>query len=271
MSQPDDRLKVLVVDDEEIVRDLLRRRLDGCEVFEAATFDQAGDILRRKTVDVVVADNITNGRSDRDPLRLCARLQPQARRIMFSGAPPADLQRLLDKEIVHSFVAKPVDDALIAQIEAIIAARSGADPARRTRREAPGVHAATKMHDAPTVHAAPTAHDPPTVHAAPTVQEAPKVSPRSLENQEVLEQLRGELAALQKKTDIVALGLRGLTDPSTAARTAFYTLSKRYHPDTYGKYGDPEIKQVATEIFILIKGAYTRVLKVGRDRQARGR
>lgn len=82
------------------------------------------------------------------------------------------------------------------------------------------------------------------------------------EEQDLLHQLRAELAGVKERDDLAILGLSsgspGAPDPQ-AAKEAFYRLSKRFHPDLYGRYNNPEISRLATEIFILMKRAFTRL------------
>jgi uncharacterized protein (TIGR02266 family) len=349
MGAPRKTLRVLLVDDEEHHRRALEKRLSSHEVFVAGSYDQAGDVLRRKTLDVVISDNRMPGPSGLEVLQLAARLQPDARRIMFSGKPPENLQRLLERETIHHFFPKGEDQQLIDLIETLAggpaselrrSARFASDGPVEIRCESWGQFIKTYTKDInhgglfiqtgtpPPVNtelevriSLPAGHslqltarvvhlitperaaaegltagvgvqflglderhrsqiqtlvelarqhagqgdarrsppaaapDPPRPARPPDAEEtAPR---RSAEQNEMIRRLRTELNRIKAQDELAILGLD--QPDAQAAKRAFHRLSKRYHPDTFGKYGDPEIDRLATEIFIVMKRALTRV------------
>lgn len=73
-----------------------------------------------------------------------------------------------------------------------------------------------------------------------------------------MQQLRAELAAMTARGDLEMLGL-----PSEAGlellRDAFERLARRWHPSVAHRDAPPEIRQLATEIFLRIEQAYHRL------------
>lgn len=92
----------------------------------------------------------------------------------------------------------------------------------------------------------------------PREKQAKESRQTSSAEKEVLQRLRSELAALSDLGDFAVLGLDEEADKS-AIREAYFKFSKRYHPDLFARYGDPEIRKAVTEIFIRMKQAYDRL------------
>jgi hypothetical protein len=79
-----------------------------------------------------------------------------------------------------------------------------------------------------------------------------------------LSDLRLVLDTMIQQDDFAMLGIaEGST--TEAATSAFLELTKRYHPDLFARYEDPAIKQMATEIFVRLHNARSRI----RDREMR--
>ena len=116
-------LRILVVEDEAAMRRALQRQLRAYRVLVAGSYDEAREILQREDFDVIISDNEMPGRSGLEVLRLCNRLQPDARCIMVSGHPPDDLPRQLEQGIIHHFFAKPEMQPLLELIGTLHAAR----------------------------------------------------------------------------------------------------------------------------------------------------
>jgi DNA-binding NtrC family response regulator len=116
------KLRILVVDDQLMVRRALSRALDEHHVLVADGYAGAERILASEPIDVVVSDYQMPGRDGLDVLKAAARLQPQAHRIMISGDPPRDIASLVARGVVHQFHWKPCGLALIEGIEVLGAA-----------------------------------------------------------------------------------------------------------------------------------------------------
>ncbi len=78
------------------------------------------------------------------------------------------------------------------------------------------------------------------------------------EEKATLQKLNAELKAIASKNDYEILGVDQRVDEATL-RTAFIAQSKLYHPDLFAQYNSPEIRQVATQIFVRIKRAFTQI------------
>ncbi len=75
---------------------------------------------------------------------------------------------------------------------------------------------------------------------------------------ELIRALLAEVESLKKLNPFLVLGLAyGAGDGEV--RAAFGDLTKRYHPDRFARYQSTELRQVAAEIFILIRDAYRRL------------
>jgi curved DNA-binding protein CbpA len=89
--------------------------------------------------------------------------------------------------------------------------------------------------------------------AEPTAEEAAKLS-----------ELHATLDALGKQDDFAVLGIAPGSSSKVAA-AAFFEMARLYHPDLFARYDDPAIRQTATEIFVLLQHASTKI----RDRELR--
>jgi uncharacterized protein (TIGR02266 family) len=127
-------LRVLLADDDAMSRETLCRLLTQHEIFEATGYDDAGDVLRRKAVDVIVSDSLEPEKPGTELLRLAARLQPEAHRVMFSGKAPDELQQLLDRGVIHHFFAKPMHQDLLALISGLAGQSAEGSPEVPLRR-----------------------------------------------------------------------------------------------------------------------------------------
>ncbi len=116
---------VLVVDDEDAVRKLLRSLLlpEGFRVKEARNASEAEDLLALAGVDVVVLDVNMPGRSGLDLLRQlragpATRLLPV---VMLTGSATPDKRLTAIEEGVTDFLAKPFSaDELVARVHALV-------------------------------------------------------------------------------------------------------------------------------------------------------
>ena len=134
MSQPSARNdKILVVDDDARIRDLLRRYLtqEGFDVVQAEDGKSLTRILLRETVDLIVLDLMMPGE---DGLSVCRRLRAANDRtpIIMWTAKGEDVDRIVGLEVgADDYLGKPFNPReLLARIHAVLR--------RRPTQEAPG-------------------------------------------------------------------------------------------------------------------------------------
>ncbi|MDQ3341891.1 MAG: hypothetical protein M4D80_42635, partial [Myxococcota bacterium] len=75
---------------------------------------------------------------------------------------------------------------------------------------------------------------------------------------DLIRALVAEADSLKKLNPFLVLGI-GYEANDNDVRAAFGELTKRYHPDRFARYESTELRNVAAEIFILIRDAYRRV------------
>ncbi|HEX5060556.1 MAG TPA: DnaJ domain-containing protein [Kofleriaceae bacterium] len=75
---------------------------------------------------------------------------------------------------------------------------------------------------------------------------------------ELIRALEAEAESLRKLNPFLVLGV-GYETTDEDVRHAFGELTKRYHPDRFARYQSAKLRQVAAEIFILIRDAYRRL------------
>ena len=76
--------------------------------------------------------------------------------------------------------------------------------------------------------------------------------------QDLVKALLSEAESLRKLNPFLVLGV-GYEASDTDVRASFGELTKRYHPDLFARYESSELRQVAAEIFILIRDAYRKL------------
>ena len=104
---------------------------------------------------------------------------------------------------------------------------------------------------------------PPVPSAKPpalSTKPPPPSSPPA-ELKQVAAELRAELNKLQGKPAWTALGLEA-DSPLVGAKEAFLRLSMRFHPHKFARHNSAEISQLATEVFIAYKRAYSVLTKL---------
>jgi two-component system phosphate regulon response regulator OmpR len=131
MNIPDKRLdKVVVVDDDARIRDLLRRYLnqEGFDVLLAEDSRALNRILQRETVDLLVLDLMLPGE---DGLTICRRLRAANDRtpIIMLTAKGEDVDRIIGLEVgADDYLAKPFNPReLLARINAVLRRRPTAE------------------------------------------------------------------------------------------------------------------------------------------------
>jgi hypothetical protein len=81
---------------------------------------------------------------------------------------------------------------------------------------------------------------------------------RSAAEAELMRALEAEAESLRKLNPFLVLGV-GYETTDADVRHAFGELTKRYHPDRFARYQSVQLRQIAAEIFILIRDAYRRL------------
>jgi hypothetical protein len=90
---------------------------------------------------------------------------------------------------------------------------------------------------------------------APTLSDGEEVSAAEVE---LIRALEAEAESLKKLNPFLVLGV-GYETTDADVRHAFGELTKRYHPDRFARYQSAKLRQIAAEIFILIRDAYRRL------------
>jgi len=134
MNQPSTRPdRIIVVDDDARIRDLLRRYLtqEGFDVLLAEDAKALNRLLMRETVDLIVLDLMMPGE---DGLSVCRRLRSSndATPIIMLTAKGEDVDRIVGLEVgADDYLPKPFNPReLLARIHAVLR--------RRPTQEAPG-------------------------------------------------------------------------------------------------------------------------------------
>ena len=94
-----------------------------------------------------------------------------------------------------------------------------------------------------------------TTGVIPTIGEGADVTNAE---QDLIKALVAEAESLRKLNPFLVLGV-GYEATDSEVRAAFGELTKRYHPDRFARYESDDLRQVAAEIFILIRDAYRRL------------
>lgn len=76
--------------------------------------------------------------------------------------------------------------------------------------------------------------------------------------QELIKALLAEAESMRRLNPFLVLGV-DYAAADADIRAAFGELTKRYHPDLFTRYESTELRQVASEIFILIRDAYRKL------------
>ena len=133
MSTPQRLDKIVIVDDDARIRDLLRRYLSqqGFDVLMAEDARALARIMNRESVDLIVLDLMLPGE---DGLAICRRLRSDGQKvpIVMLTAKGEDVDRITGLEIgADDYLAKPFNPReLLARIHAVLR--------RRPSTEAPG-------------------------------------------------------------------------------------------------------------------------------------
>lgn len=128
-------MDVLIVDDEEEIRSVLRRVLEreGHSIVEAASGELALEALARRPFDVVLLDIRMPGMSGLDALTQVRERSPETAVIMVSGEDSARNAMTAGRRGAYDFVSKPLVDG---QIEYLLDALDRAKRVTQGRRKA---------------------------------------------------------------------------------------------------------------------------------------
>lgn len=121
---PDDVPSVLVVDDDETMREVLTVRLEdwGYTVITAADASEARAAIERHHPSVVLADIVLPGMSGLDLLRILKADDPERPVILMTGHGTVDLAVEAMKEGAEDFLTKPIEtEKMRAALKAVLA------------------------------------------------------------------------------------------------------------------------------------------------------
>jgi two-component system, NtrC family, response regulator AtoC len=121
------RIKVLIVDDEAIVRESLRDWLTdtGYTVLTAETGMQALEIIRKEKPGVALIDLVLNGPDGLDVLRKCKQISPATQSVLITAYGNVQSAVMAMKEGAYDYIEKPFSPQRIEQIIAEIVERRG--------------------------------------------------------------------------------------------------------------------------------------------------
>jgi tetratricopeptide (TPR) repeat protein len=85
---------------------------------------------------------------------------------------------------------------------------------------------------------------------------------------DLIRALEAEAESLRKLNPFLVLGV-GYETTDSDVRAAFGELTKRYHPDRFARYQSTKLRQIAAEIFILIRDAYRKLADANSRAQVR--
>jgi CheY-like chemotaxis protein len=124
---PAQRKRVLIVDDESIIRMVFRDLMGKeCEVLEAGTAEEALELLRNEPVDLIVTDKNLPGISGLALAQQARAMNSQARILLMTGYPSLGTTQEALELGVMDYLLKPFDD--IRQVRALIRSALAAPP-----------------------------------------------------------------------------------------------------------------------------------------------
>lgn len=130
---------LLVDDDSNLLHGLTRAlRHQPFDLFTVRSAEEAMDVLKRRSIRVVVADEQMPGMSGGDLLAWAAENFPETTRIVLTGHPTAEQAiRAINEGVVYRYFTKPCNPADLAitirkALEEQDAAQASLDPASTT-------------------------------------------------------------------------------------------------------------------------------------------
>jgi diguanylate cyclase (GGDEF)-like protein len=111
-ESPDQKLKLLIVDDEEIIRNNLAKLLSkDFKVETASSFDEGSGKFLSHNPDIIIADYLLPGQNGLELLKSIGKISPATVRILVSGHVDWKLiQPAFDNNWIHSCYLKPWDN-----------------------------------------------------------------------------------------------------------------------------------------------------------------
>ena len=112
MGPPDEDLKVLVVDVEDLVRQMIARllRRNGIACEQAASLEEAVPRIDAEHFDILITDQNMPGGTGAELLTFVNMKSPQTATIMVSGEPDPILADLTHRLGGVAFLSKPFDE-----------------------------------------------------------------------------------------------------------------------------------------------------------------
>lgn len=108
-----ERATILIVDDEENVRNALRRALRRTEhrLLFADQPDSALEVVRKEPLDIIISDHLMPGMTGLEFLKLAHDRQPGAIRMMLTGHADSETAiKAINQGEIYRFLTKPWDD-----------------------------------------------------------------------------------------------------------------------------------------------------------------
>ncbi len=127
---------------------------------------------------------------------------------------------------------------------------------------APPPAAASGSAPAPSPAPAPPAPRPSAARAEPPGPAISEGADMVAAEQDLMKALAAEAESMKKLNPFLVLGI-GYDATDAQVRAAFGELTKRYHPDLFARFESTQLRQVAAEIFILIRDAYRKLSDQG--------
>jgi response regulator RpfG family c-di-GMP phosphodiesterase len=119
MTSDRDTIKILFVDDEELVLKALRRTLrnEGFQIFITSDPHDAARLVGAEHIDIVVSDYLMPGMTGVDVLALMRTLHPRTFRVMLTGQADREAAiRAINEGSIHRFLEKPWDEAMLKNV-----------------------------------------------------------------------------------------------------------------------------------------------------------
>jgi DNA-binding response OmpR family regulator len=115
MTEREEPFSILVVDDEEVIRSLLRLTLvrEGYDVSEAESGEEALDLLQKRSVDLIILDVMMPGLDGFDVCRQIRQQSPAAAApvLMLSARKDARARQRSKEAGANAYLTKPVKTA----------------------------------------------------------------------------------------------------------------------------------------------------------------
>lgn len=110
--------RILIVDDEEHIREILAATLDGVstQIFQANTAEAAMEVMREENIDVVISDIRMPGMDGLDFLHRMKTEQPSVRFLMITAHGTVDIAVKALRYGASDFLTKPFENREVRQI-----------------------------------------------------------------------------------------------------------------------------------------------------------